>query len=142
MYLPVPDEKAFPCPKARAVCAGRSDFYQGKRIRDKNITFLDLAGKGKGGCEGGVPPSIQSAGPALPVRGVFLRSRACPAGAKMRSLQIFRLGFAAPGKQASGLFSARTGRQALDVVDARGKSVRGFRRGERKRPPPVADKGR
>ena len=43
----------------------------------------------------------------------------------MRSLQIFRLGFAAPGKQASGLFSARTGRQALETKGARGKSVQG-----------------
>ena len=40
----------------------------------------------------------------------------------MRTLRICRLGFAAPGKLASGLFSARTGRQALEER-ARGKSV-------------------
>ena len=39
----------------------------------------------------------------------------------MRTLRICRPGFAAPGKQASGLFSARTGRQALEER-ARGKS--------------------
>ena len=38
-----------------------------------------------------------------------------PRGAKIHSLRLCRLGFAAPGKQASGLFSARTGRQALDA---------------------------
>ena len=41
----------------------------------------------------------------------------------MRTLRICRPGFAAPGKQASGLFSARTGRQALEGEDTRGKSV-------------------
>ncbi len=60
---------------------------------------------------------LPSNGPAGPgqctPRGAFLRRLACHPGAKMRSLRICRLGFAAPGKQASGLFSARTGRQAL-----------------------------
>ena len=43
-----------------------------------------------------------------------------PRGAKIHSLRLCCLGFAAPGKQASGLFSARTGRQA----PAAGFSVR------------------
>ncbi len=40
----------------------------------------------------------------------FLRSGACGARAKILSLRLCRPGFAAPGKQAGGLFSARTGR--------------------------------
>ena len=58
---------------------------------------------------------------------------ALPSGAGFsegkHSLRLFRPGFAAPGKQASGLFSARTGRQALGKV--RQANLRGgFRRGD------------
>ena len=42
----------------------------------------------RGGSEGPRPLRPQSAGPALPVRGRFLRSRACPAGAKIDSSQF------------------------------------------------------
>ncbi len=45
---------------------------------------------------------------------LFLRALTTPAGAKILSLRLCRPGFAAPGKQHSVLFSARTGRQALD----------------------------
>ena len=48
--------------------------------------------KPPGGLEGPQPLQVQSAAATCAVRGAFLRSRACPARAKMLSLRLFRPG--------------------------------------------------
>ena len=63
----------------------------------------------KGVVKGAVPPSGKSAGPALPVRGEFLRRLACHPGAKIHSLRICRPGLRGPGKLSCGQFSPSNG---------------------------------